>query len=255
MKPPGEISCKLRGAWLAALSAVALGEGGCATVGPNHVYLTTANSPAVQDLGPPPAELPGAVRPGEQALGLAYDFNTDHLFVRLARVIRAIERPSGKILRELPLPAELRTPVSADLAVRSSDRHLFAVYPDQHSVAELTVAGDFVRRMELPGLSGRIGGLAYDQRNRRLLLLTAASPARVGAIGPEGNVTYYVTFALAVNPVSLGYDSDAQHYYVPLPDGRTLGEFDHGGNLVARHPIDGAITALDAGPRSLVRVF
>ena len=36
-----------------------------------------------------------------------------------------------------------------------------------------------------------------------------------------------------------------------------MGEFDGGGNLAATHPAagTGAITAVDAGPRSLVRVF
>lgn len=50
------------------------------------------------------------VKSGEQALGLAYDFNTDHLFVRIApaQVIRLIERPSGKILREMKLPLALQ---------------------------------------------------------------------------------------------------------------------------------------------------
>ena len=64
-----------------------------------------------------------------------------------------------------------------------------------------------------------------------------------------------MTLAAAVSPASLGYDSDARHFFVPLADGRTLGEFDAGGQLVARHPAGGAITALDAGPRSFVRVF
>jgi hypothetical protein len=232
-----------------------LAAGGCATAGPNHVYLTTGSSPAVHDLGPPASDLPGAIPPGEQALGLAYDFNTDHLFVRLAQVIRVIERPSGKILRELPLPEELRTTASADLAIRSSDRHLFAVHPDGRAIEELTLAGKFVRRLEPAGLDAPIGGLAYDQKNQRLLVLTAGSAARVGAVDPNGNVTYYVTLALAVTPVSLGYDSDAGRYFVPLADGRSLGEFDAGGRLVQTHPADASITAVDAGPRSFVRVF
>ena len=243
---------------LVALSAAVLGGGGCATAGPNHVYLTTAASPAVHDLGPPAKAIPGIVAPGEQVLGLAYDFNTDHLFVRVspAQVIRVIERPSGKILREMPLPAELHATGSADLAIRSSDRHLFAVHSDGRSVVELTLFGRIIRRVELSGLAGPVGGIAYDHREDRLLILSATGDrVQVGAVTPDGNVTYYVTLAAAVSPVSLGYDSDAQRYFVPMADGVSLGEFDAAGNLVATHPATGAITALDAGPRSLVRIF
>jgi uncharacterized protein YjiK len=233
---------------------------GCATQGPNHVYLTTTASPAVHDLGPTSARIVDAVKSGEQVLGLAYDFNTDHLFIRIApaQVIRVIERPSGKILREMTLPAMLQTSASADLAIRSSDRHLFAVHPDGRSVVELTLFGETIRRIDLTGLAGPVNGLAYDQRGDRLLILSATGDrVQIGAVNPDGNVTYYVTLAAAVSPVSLGYDSDAQRYFVPLADGVSLGEFDAGGNLIATHATAGAgtITAIDAGPRSLVRVF
>lgn len=233
---------------------------GCATGGQNHVYLTEADSLAVHDLGPPAKTIPGVVAPGEQVLGLAYDFNTDHLFVRVApaQVIRVIERPSGKVLREMPLASELRTFSSADLAIRSGDRHLFAVHSDGRSVVELTLFGEKIRRIGLTGLAGSIRGLAYDQRGARLLILSAAGDrVQVGAVTPDGNVTYHVTLAAAVSPVSLGYDSDARRYFVPLADGVSLGEFDATGNLVMTHSTVGAgpITAIDAGPRSLVRVF
>lgn len=231
---------------------------GCATSGPNHVYLTTAASLALHDLGPPPAAIPGVLQPGEQALGLAYDFNTDHLFVRVAptQVIRVIERPSGKILREMPLPAELHATGSADLAIRSRDRHLFAAHPDGRSVVELTLFGEFVRRIELAGFEGTFGGLAFDQKHDRLLVLgVAPGRVQVGVVAATGSVTYYAALAAAVNPVSLGYDSETGHCFVPLADGVSLGEFDAAGRLVATHPAAGPITAIDAGPRSFLRVF
>ena len=273
---------------------------GCATSGPNHVYLTTVGGSAVHDLGPPPADIAGAVEPVERVLGLAYDSNTDHLFVRLARSIRVIERPSGKILREMPLsldnppagevvganigPAALprsvpedTAPVDkprapsrarpgagngatsdpADLAIRSSDRHLFAAHPDGRSVEELTLFGEFVRHLKLVNLDTRIHGLAYDQKNSRLLVLTATSPARIGHVSPDANVTYYITLAEGVRPASLGYDSESGHCFVPLADGTSLGEFDATDALVKTHRTEDrdAITAIDAGPRSLVRVF
>lgn len=230
---------------------------GCATRGPNHVYLTAAGSPAVHDLGPPAVEIADILPAAETALGLAYDFNTDHLFVRTARAIRVIERPSGKILREMPLPSDLHTLEPADLAIRSRDRHLFAVHPNGRSIVEFTLFGDLVSRLELTGLTGEVRGLAFDQRSGRLLALVAeAGRIRVGAITLEGRIGDYVTLAAPVNAVSLGYDSDAQHFFVPLADERSLGEFDAKGTLVRSHSFDrGPITAVDAGPRSFVRVF
>lgn len=272
---PNETIRKPGWSLLAVLTAVAIGGGGCATSGPNHIYLTTGSSSAVHDLGPPPANVSNVLQPGEQAVGLAYDFNTDHLFVRIApaQVIRVIERPSGKILREMPLPDNLPEDKvvgtntgpagagngvsSADLAIRSSDRHLFAVHPNGKSVVELTLFGEFVRQMELAGLTGTLRGLAYDQRSNRLLVLsTGTDQPRIGAVASDGHVTYYVTLAGAVSPVSLGYDSAAGHFFVPLADGQTLGEFDANGTLTASHLVpNGTITAIDAGARSLVRVF
>lgn len=250
---PAEDSIRKLGL-LAALSAAAFGAG-CATRGPNHVYFTADGSAAVQDLGPA-ARVEHAVAPGERVLGLAYDFNTDHLFLRVApaQVIRVIERPSGKILREMPLPPDLQTTQPADLAIRSSDRHLFAVHPDGRTVVELTLFGKFVRRLALREPAGPIGGLAYDQKNHRLLVLTATNPARIGGVTPEGDVTHYVTLAGSVRPVSLGYDSEAGRFFVPLADGTSLGEFAADGKLLATIPA-GAVTAVDAGPRSFVRVF
>lgn len=239
-------------ALLAALSAVALGGGGCATGGPNHVYFTSRGSPAVHDLGPPPALIDRAVRPDERVLGLAYDFNTDHLFLRMAfaQTIRVVERPSGKILREMPLPEELHTPLPADLAIRSSDRHLFAAHPDGRSVVELTLFGKFVRRLELPGLGGRIGGLAFDQRLSRLLVLARNT---VVAFTPEGGELDRVMLDGLIDAKSLGYDSDAQHFFVPMLDANSIGEFAANGNLVRTIPA-GPVTALDAGPRAFLRV-
>lgn len=227
---------------------------GCATRGPNHVYLTAAGGDSVHDLGPTRASIGGLLKPGETAVGLAYDFNTDHLFVRIApaQVIRVIERPSGKILREMPLPSELHATGPADLAIRSRDRHLFAAHPDGRSVVELSLFGKFIRRFEPAGLDSPLGGLAYDQKQDRLLVL---AKDRVGAVGPDGHVTHYVTLSAPTDPVSLGFDSEAHHFFVPLADGFSLGEFDADGRLVATHAADGPITAVDAGPRSFVRVF
>jgi hypothetical protein len=242
---------------LLPLFLTALTFSGCATPGVNHLYLTAVADTAIHDLNPTaPTRLPRAVLPGERVLGLAYDYNTDHLFLRVtpAQTIRVIERPSGKILRTMPLPAELHTPAPADLAVRSADRHLFAVHPDGRSVIELTLHGAVVRRLELPPAPQPITGLAFDQRTGHLLALTGNV---IHAYTADGQIVRTITLPAPVHSVSLAYDSDAGRFFVPLADGRTLGEFDATGALVQRHavPSDTAITALDAGPRSLVRIF
>lgn len=229
---------------------------GCATPGANHVYVTTQATTGIQDVTEPAASLPQGIAIGERVLGLAYDYNTDHLFLRVwpQQVIRVIERPSGKILRQMRLPPELHTATAADLAVRSRDRHLFAVHPDGHSVVELTLFGEKITRLELPRAQHPITGLAFDQKADRLLTLTGQI---VGAYTTDGQLVQAVTLQAPIRSVSLGYDSAAGHFFAPLADGRTLGEFDASGALVQRHPLAGPseITAIDAGPRSLVRVF
>jgi hypothetical protein len=237
--------------------ALVLGSTGCASRGPNHVYAVTTAGGDVIDFGPARATVSEVLAADESAVGLAYDFNTDHLFVRVApaQVIRVIERPSGKRLRDMPLPAELHTAQPADLAIRSSDRHLFALHPDGRTVVELTLFGEYVRAIPLSGLDGPSAGLAYDQQNQRLLVLIAGNRPGVGTVDATGRVTPTATFNREVRAVSLGYDSDARHFFVPLADGRSVGEFDADGKLVGAEALSGPVTALDAGPRSFVRVF
>lgn len=248
------------------LTAIALYAGGCATAGQNHLYVTTQGGEPMRDFGPagtPAATVASHTEASDTILGLAYDFNTDHLFLRLApgNVVRVIERPSGRLLREMVLP-KIPTGAmgwagteTADLAIRSSDRHLFLVLPDGRSVAEFTLLGHHVRTQVVKGLSARIGGLAYDQKNGRLLALLTSSPAQIATISSDGNASFNVTLSEAVHPVSLGYDSAAEHYFVPLTDGHNLGEFHSNGQLATRTLLEHAPTGIDAGTRSFVRIF
>lgn len=251
---------------VAGLSCVALGGAGCATPGPNHLYVAARGGEPLRDIGPqgaPVATVASNTTSAEAILGLAYDFNTDHLFLRLApgNVIRVVERPSGRKLRDMMLPQvppgsiHVARHPTADLAIRPSDRHLFLALPDGRSIAEITLLGERVSVFELKDVPGPIGGLAYDHKNHRLLALLATAPARIGAVSSDGSVTYYVTLSGPVLPISLGYDCAARHYYVPLADGRTVGVFDENGHLVGKSELAAPITALDAGPRSFLRVF
>ncbi|WP_438483282.1 hypothetical protein [Oleiharenicola lentus] len=240
---------------LAALAAIALASG-CATSGPNHLYATFTTDSAIHDVTAG-KDIPKIIRADDHVVGLAYDFNTDHLFARIApaQIIRVIERPSGKILREMPLPIELHATTHADLAIRSSDRHLFAVHRDGRSIVELHLFGKTLRVFSLVGQTASIDGLAFDQRDGHLLVLTGNLVVRYSVQGGEVD---RVTLDAPINrPVSLGYDSHARHYFVPLDNGYEIGEFDANGQMlgITGGRPEGAITALDAGARSLVRVF
>lgn len=236
----------------AILAAVGGLLAGCATSGPNHTYVSLADQSAIHDVSADGRATVPALAAGETAIGLAYDFNTDHLFVRVlpADVIRVIERPSGKVLREMPLTGELRATQPGDLAIRSRDRHLFVLRPDGASVAELTVDGAPVRTLPVaPGGTG----LAFDQARGQLLVL---ANNRVLAFDESGRASGAVELRAPVSPTSLGFDSAARHFFVPLVEAGQLGEFDEHGTLLQTHAFGpGAITAIDAGQRSFVRVF
>lgn len=255
---PARETTRKHGGPLALLCAVMiLLAPGCATPGSNHLYTAVLADTAIHDRGPSAAAtVPRVLNAWERALGLAYDYNTDHLFLRIwpRQIIRVVERPSGKILREMPLPPDLHTANAADIAIRSSNRHLFAVHSDGRTVVELTLFGEFVRRIALPDIATVITGLAFDQQADRLLVL---SDQTIHVCALVGRTLRSITLTVPVHSVSLGYESDSGHFFVPLQDGRQIGEFDDRGALRQSLPAEGAseITALDAGPRSLVRVF
>jgi hypothetical protein len=60
-----------------------------------------------------------------------------------------------------------------------------------------------------------------------------------------------------VRPISLGYDSDARIVFVPLAGENAIGAFDSRGHLIARYPLGATSSApaIDAGPRSFLRLF
>jgi len=234
------------------------------------VYAWSPEAPEmVQDLDAPQkmptAAISGQVGAGERVVGLAYDFNTDFLCLRLepgAR-IRIFKRGENRFVREWALPAELAAAerpaaptTGLDLAVRPPDRHLFALHPTKFAVWEFTLEGRFVRVITLAPLPpAALGGLAFDHVRDRLVALLATKPARLAEIAPDGSWTPLATLATdEVAPGSLGCNGEAGEFYVPLVTGG-IGVFDRRGTLVRRLPLTGNAAALDAGPRSFVRIF
>jgi hypothetical protein len=241
---------------------------GCATPGPGHVYWAAANSTEIHDLEPATdtvRSLDGHVAREETVVGLAYDSFTDFLFVRLAPgdIVRVLNRPANSRVRDLRLRPELAAPAGTaavnalDLAVRSRNRHIFAVDPRDAAVAEYTLEGVAVRDIAIAHPPpGPIGGLAYDQQRDRLVVLFATSPAVLAEVTLEGIITHQAELDRAVRPVSLGCDSDSGDYFVPLADG-AIGAFGRDGRLLRRHPVPGGVTpaAIGAGPRAFLRLF
>lgn len=247
---------------------LALGLGGCATPGPTHVYWAAASSSALHDLETASGErrtLDGHVKKGEVIVGLAYDYFTDYLFLRLSPgdVIRIVNRPAGTRVRDLKLTPEVavspdETAVnSLDITVRSRDRHIFAIDPRETAIIEFTLAGEMIRRIKIASPPrGPIGGLGFDQHRDHLVVLFASSPAVLAEVTLDGTIVHQTNLAAAVHPVSLGCDSDAGEYFVPLADG-AIGAFDRDGHLLRTHRVPAGVTpaAIGAGPRAFLRLF
>ncbi len=247
---------------------LALAFGGCATPGPTHVYWAAASGLTVHDLETASGErrsLDGQIKKGEEIVGLAYDQFTDYLFLRLnpGDIIRIVNRPAGSRVRDLKLTPEVavspgETPVnSLDITVRSRNRHIFAIDPREPAIVEFTLAGEMVRKIKLANpLRGPVGGLGFDDRRDRLVVLFASSPAVLAEVTLDGTIVHQTNLAAAMHPVSLGCDAEAGEYFVPLADG-AIGVFDREGHLLRSHQVPAGVApaAIGAGPRAFLRVF
>ncbi len=246
-----------------------LGLVGCHSAGPTHLYLCSKQAPkSVIDLeaqGERRTQIQGRIDEGQVVVGLAYDFNTDFIALRLepAGIIRIFKRGENRFKRDITLPSALRLQkadssqvvTNADLALRPEDRHLFAVNPRRPEIAEFTLFGDFVRTISLQGCASPLAGLSYDHRDKRLLGLVQGSPGKLMAIDAQGRCTDLFHVSDEVNPISLGCDADAKEIYLPLNNGE-VGAYSFEGKLLRRIPTAKTPpTALDAGPRSYVRLF
>ena len=242
-----------------ALTAATLGMGGCATPGPNHTYVAATGSAPILDLatGTPTIEMPSPLRLADDICGIAYDPFTDHLFARISpgNYIRVIDRPARAIKRDFTV--EGLPEGQGDLAIRSSDRHLFFVHPAGPVLVESTLFGKHVRDIPLEALQGLPSGVAYDQKRDQFLVLTGGDLAqvtvfslagkRLGAVGLDRNVLF----------TALAFDSVAREIYVPLHDESAIGVFDTKGHLLRTLPVPSTQSRdhVDVGPRSLIRLF
>ncbi|MDF3059067.1 MAG: hypothetical protein K0R17_3282 [Rariglobus sp.] len=245
-------------AW-ALLACLALGLAGCSTPGPTHAYLASRAEDPIIDLlpGTPDADIPTHLIPVNELYGIAYDPFTDHLFLRIfpGDFIRVIDRPARKIKRGI-LIKDL-PPGRGDLAIRSSDRHLFFAHPSLPAVLETSLYGEAVRTVTLEGLQGPPAGVAYDQTNDRLLILEGRSPSHVVICDLDGKRLKNIPLNRAVRLVCLAYDSVAGEFYVPLLDQPAIGVFDANGHLLRTlaTPDAGVHDFVDVGQRSLLRLF
>lgn len=246
---------------LGLIAVIALG--GCATPGPMHIFLAGAATEPMHDVAVTPGE-DGAVlahylQAGERAVGLAYDYNTDYIWLRVLpwNQLRVVNRPARRVEANYAFgPANFDPAVNTlDLAARSADLHVLAVSDSGRTVVELTRRAVRVREIRVGNGTRRIGGLAYDQTGDRLLVLWAEGAAEVAVCDRDGAITTTVRLAEPVAATSLAYDSDRRRLFVPMPEPGWLGEFDLDGRLQRRVPVPFGPWAIDAGPRSLIRVF
>lgn len=249
----------LRACLLSALAAAALCGGGCATPGPTHVYLAGRADAPIIDLLPGSAEseIPAYLAAVNELYGMTYDPFTDHLFLRIfpGDFVRVIDRPARRIKRSFYV--DTLPPGRGDLAIRSRDRHLFFVHPSQPALIETNLNGRFVRTVTLENLQSPPAGVAYDQKNNRLLVLQGGDLARVSTYDLSGKRLSGIGLDRNVRLSSLAYDSSAGELYVPLLDDPGIGIFDLEGRLLRTLPSpDGTQRDyIDVGQRSLLRLF
>ena len=233
---------------------------GCATPGPNHTYVASIAQNPVLDLRPdsPTVAVPTYLTASNTLYGIAYDPFTDHLFLRVypGNFIRVIDRPARKIKRSFPvasLPAG-----GGDLAIRSSDRHLFFSHPTLPAVVESTLYGQFVRTLTLEALKGPTAGVAYDQKQDRLFILPSREPAQISTYDLSGKPIASITLNRSVGQSSLAYDSVANEFYLRMREEPAIGVFNHQGHWVRSLPLPATDLLgcfIDVGTRSLVRMF
>ena len=243
----------------AALASAVLGMGGCAIPGPNHTYVAATGAAPILDLatGAPTIEMPSPLRLADDIYGIAYDPFTDHLFVRSfpGNYIRVIDRPARRIKRDFTV--EGLPEGRGDLAIRSSDRHLFFVHPAEPVLVESTLFGKHVRDIPLETLQGPPAGVAYDQKRDQFLVLTGGDLAQVTTFSLAGKRLGAVGLDRNVLLAALAFDSVAREIYVPLHDECAIGVFDLNGHLLRSLPVPSTQSRdhVDVGPRSLIRLF
>ncbi len=244
---------------VAAATFLAFGAAGCSTPGPTHAYLASRAEDPIIDLLPdtPSAEVPTYLESVNELYGIAYDPFTDHIFIRSfpGDYIRVIDRPAKKIKRGFLVKG--LPPGPGDLTIRSSDRHLFFAHPKRPEVVETTLYGEIVRTITLEDTQTPPSGIAYDQKNDRLLILQSGSPVRVDTYTLSGQRLDGVVLDHDVRQVSLAYDSDKAEFYAPLRGQAAVGIFNLQGHLLRTltNPSASNFDYVDVGQRSLLRLF
>lgn len=232
--------------------------GGCATSGPQHLYSASRQPARIHDTAferDASEDTPAWLRPNERVTGFAYDPFTDHFFLRLApgTAIRVVDRPARKIKREF-VAQGARPDGGSDLAVSRVDGHLFLGNPVKPQLVETNRFGEFVRVIALQGRSAPACGVAYDS-TRRELHVTDPNGTTIETYDRAGAKLRSVRLSRSVKPF-LAWDEKSGQLLAPVAnaDG-VVGAFDAEGRCVRTLPFPAADVFIDAGQRSLVRVF
>jgi hypothetical protein len=232
---------------------------GCSTPGPNHAYVVATADASILDFskGKPTTEVPSYLSSAYNLYGLAYDPFTDHLFLRIVpgNFVRVIDRPARAI--KYDFTAEGVPDGAGDLAIRSSDRHLFFAHPTEPILVETSLVGKHVRDIRLQGFTGAPSGVAYDQKLNHFFILSGGDLDQVTTYSLDGKRLGAISLDRTVQLASLAFDSVTREFYVPLRDQSAIGIFNLKGLLVRSLPIPATEShpRVDVGERSLIRLF
>jgi len=227
-----------------------------------HLYSATHGGEPVRDRAlenDEHDELGGFLEPEDRVIGLGYEFNTDYIWLRLApgnRLI-TIKRGVRELWYDYDLPDRFLMPNgrTGDLAVRSFNRMVYVAMAEAGLVGKVERYGKVGEVIRPGGTDRPIGGLAWDQVNDHLLVLYTDGVPGVVIYDNDVEEVGRVTFDVATQPTTLAFDSNRQRYFVPLAETGWLGEFDAQGSLIERHPFPDPTASIDAGQRSVVRMF
>ncbi len=239
---------------------------GCATPGPTRgYYLSSSSNDSIVQFNPvdpaaPPQSQDSYLGVLDIPIALAYDPYTDHFFIRLNPGDRflVVDRPAQKIKRGFSLSTITLPAGAGDIAIRSSDRHLFIAHPSEPAVIETNLNGHFVRTIQLAGMTTNAAGLAYDQATNQLLTLDRDSPDKISIRTLDGQIESAVQLDHPTSGRGLAFDSAAREFFAPLPGpAGGLGVFSYTGSLKRTLPLpaDPGLLGFDVGPHSFLRLF
>ena len=237
----------------------------------HHVYVEMPPGQPMRDIEVPSGRTE-LIPTSASSVGVAYEEDTDHLFLRLVggTQLWEVERSTGNRIRQFVAmrvtagcdgggpgggeEAEEEPAKECGLAMRYSDRHLFLDHPGGLGlIAEIDDQGTWIQNIQINPHNGqRIGGLAYDQDRNTIYVLYVQAISEVIEIDLSGAVVRRIALNAQTRPFGLSYSSEREELYLELVNETHLGVFDLNGQLIDQHALHGLATVqgIGAGERN-----